>query len=261
MSVRRAARATAVVAALGLLVGSTLSPSNATTTTTGAGSATATAVQNNVGTLTVTPVPGGLASIVTNILNPVISGLTGASGALTTVTNTLNGVVTGVTGNTLKADSTTSSTQVTRPATPPPNCGQAPWTKSTGTAVGNCYQVASQNISGGTSLGLTLNTVNGYATGDANGYIGWSSVSAVGLSVLSNLVGGSIGNLGVVSSTAQCSNASVCSATESVSGGSLLGGKLTYNVPSTTCGASTAVACLNGTPVTVGGLTIPSHAH
>lgn len=145
-----------------------------------------------------------LSSVLGGVVNPLLATLTAAP------QQTLTHVVDGLTGAGLQADN--ESAQQARPASGYPTCSSGGWTGT------NCYGPLTPAVSAG-AVTLSTGAVQGYATGDSQGYVAAAHVADPNLTVL----GISIGNLGVVDASASC-GASACSTTQTLSGGSLLGG-------------------------------------
>ncbi|MCW2496929.1 hypothetical protein [Jatrophihabitans sp.] len=158
-----------------------------------------------------------LSALQSAILAPVQSTL----GALTTSLsqNTLNGLV-----QAAPVSASNDSTMLTRPTSGYPTCGSGGWDAS---GTGNCYNpTQTLNIAAAPLATVTTGLLQGYATDDATGYVGASSVA----SPVVSLLGLNILNLGLVQSQATCNQTPTCAATETMSSSSLLGGAVTMSV-------------------------------
>lgn len=225
------------VAVLGLLAGSLPGIADSSTTTTGSAHSAAATVNSATSGLTVTS-SGTLAgvnltSLTTNLINPLVNGLTALPQSL------VNSLVSGLAGTSLQADNPASQQQ--RPATGTyPTCGQQGWSST------DCYGPLTPSISAAPALTVSTGATQGYATGDSAGYIAAAHTANPNISLLSL----NLGNLGVVDSSAQCST-STCSATQSLTGGSLLGGAVTVSVAN-----GTQSVKVNGTSLPSGSTSI-----
>jgi hypothetical protein len=221
------------------LVAPTMTPAAASTPT---GSAYAAAVKATAGTgvsvnVTTTGLLQFLSPILSGLVNPLTTALLAAPNQL------VSGVVGGLAGTGKQASS--ASTQVTRPASGYPTCTGS-WTSS------NCYGPATGSVPLSPLLSISTGTLQGYATGDATGFIGSAQTANPVLSLLSlnNLI-----NLGVVQSTSSCTLAGTCSSTQSVTGLSALGGLVTASVASSDGLLKLTVA---GVPLTAGNVNVPA---
>ena len=230
------------VAALALLTASL--PGTAASSASGAGSShsAAAAVSSTTSGLTVTSsgtlVGIDVTKLTTNLINPLVNGLTALP------TTLVNNLITSLTASGLSADNPASQQQ--RPSSGTfPTCGQQGWTSS------DCYGPLTPSISAAPVITLSTGATQGYATGDSQGYIAAARTADPTL----NLLGLSIGDLGVMDSQAKCST-STCSATQNLSGGSLLSGAVTYTVADGTLAAKVNGVSLAGgsKSITWGGL-------
>ncbi len=230
------------VAALALLTASL--PGTAASSTTGAGSSHSAAATVNSATSGLTVTSSGtlvgidLTKLTTNLINPLVNGLTALP------TSLVNSLVTGLTASGLSADNPASQQQ--RPASGTfPTCGHQGWTSA------DCYGPLTPSISAAPVLVLSTGATQGYATGDSQGYIAAARSADPNVTLL----GLNIGDLGVMDSQAKCST-STCTATQNLSGGSLLSGAVTYTVADGTLAAKVNGVTLAGgsKSITFGGL-------
>jgi hypothetical protein len=128
-----------------------------------------------------------------------------------------------------------------RPTSGYPTCGQSGWTSA------DCYGPLIPAVSAPGLVTLNTGVVQGYATHDTDGYIASTQAANPVLSLL----GITLGNLGVTSSSAQCGKSTGCTATHSLTGGSLFGGGLTYSIAGGNILASVGGAQLTSVPLNV----------
>jgi hypothetical protein len=97
------------------------------------------------------------------------------------------------------------------------------------------------------SIGLTVGTAQGYATGDSDGYVAAAGTAQQDLALL----GVDLGDIGTVQSTAGCDASSTCTAGQKLGDGSLFGGALTYALVNGNVVAQVGPATVGSTPVAV----------
>jgi hypothetical protein len=97
------------------------------------------------------------------------------------------------------------------------------------------------------SIGLTVGTAQGYATGDSDGYVAATGTAQSDLSLL----GVDLGDLGAVQASADCDASSTCTAEQKLSAGSLFGGALTYSLANGNVVAQVGAVSVGSTPVIV----------
>ncbi|MBE7189290.1 hypothetical protein [Jatrophihabitans endophyticus] len=226
----------AVVA--GLLSAGASSPATADVSGMAQGSSLSAVAHADVGSLSITPKVtllgiglSGLLGSVTSNLTPLLQAL---PGALTTALNTaLTGTGTSVTN---------PAQSQPRPASGYPTCGQAGWDSS------DCYGPLLPTVSAPSLVTVSTGAAQGYATGDQQGYIAAAQVADPNVSLL----GVSLGDLGVSSSTASCDTTPTCTASHTLSGGSLFNGGLTYSIASGNLLAKVGNITVPTTPIAVG---------
>lgn len=152
---------------------------------------------------------GGLLDFLTPVLDQVVNPLTAQLTALSgTVVGDLAGALTGAG---LAANS--PGTPQSPPASGYPDCASGGWTNDT------CFGPLVPTISAAPLLSLGSGTLQGYAAADPTGSYAKARTAGIALNVL----GVSLGNLGVAESSAQCVS-QVCAGQSSLTGLSLLGG-------------------------------------
>lgn len=231
----------ALVAVLATAYGSAAAFSD---TTTPSGSAESRAAATDGGSGVSTKVTtSGIASLLSSLTNTIVNPLLTSVGTLPTTLVTA--VSSGLTGAGLVANSPSQSQP--RPAAGTyPTCGQQGWDSS------DCYGPTVPTVSS-SLLTLGTGTLQGYATGDSDGYIGAAHAGNLTL----GLAGVSLGNLGIVDSSASCGT-STCATTQKLTGGSLLAGHLTLAIANGTTVAQVDGASIPpaGTSVTVAGTSV-----
>lgn len=181
----------------------------------------------------------GTDTITGPLTNAVVTPLANALLALpnTITTNLANALV----GVGFAARSTDGQQQ--RPASGFPTCGMRGWDST------NCFGPLLPAVAAPPAVILATGATQGYATGDATGYVAGARVANPNLTLL----GFPLGDLGVIESTASCkSTASSCSATQAINDGSLLQGKLALSFAQ----GGGLIAKINGVTVPAAGQTI-----
>jgi hypothetical protein len=233
--------ATAIVAAVTVVAASGPGPA-ASAPAPGAGLAHSAAAQVNpsagIATSTSVTVLGAIKAdlLTTNLVDPLVNAAAALPNSM------VAGLSAGLIGAGLQADNPANG-QPRPSAGQYPTCGQQGWT------AGDCYGPLVPTVSAGSLLALGTGTVQGFATGDSHGYLAAAHAADVQLSLL----GVPLGDLGVIDSTASCTNppAPVCTPTQALSGGSLLAGALRVSIAS-----GQLVATLNGASIPAAGRTI-----
>lgn len=181
-------------------------------------------------TVEATGLLGFLSPVLSGVVNPLASTLTGLPNRL------VAGVAQGLT--TAGLDATSSSSAHGAPSVGFPACGAGPWT------VSNCFAMP-LNIGAAPLVSIGTNTTHGYATGDASGYTARSQVAHPVISLL----GIPIGDLGLLDARASCpADGDPCTTAQSVSGEpapqgiSLLGGLVTASAADSSGALSVTVA-------------------
>lgn len=167
-------------------------------------------------TLTTTGSLGGLFDFLTPVLTQVVNPLNARIQSLPNVVVT--DLVTELTGVHLNASS--SDTGQSAPGSGYPDCSSGQWNSDT------CYGPVGANAGLDSIMTVGTPSVQGYATADATGAYGAARTA----SVSANLLGVSFGSLGTVESSSKCLVSKDCSSTASVSGVSLIGGKVAARV-------------------------------
>lgn len=154
--------------------------------------------------------PGGLLApfkgVVDGVVSPLTAGLTSMPSTL------LSGLAEDLVAAGLSA--TGAATNLVAPATGFPSCSASGWTS------GNCYGPLVPALGLSSLLGLNTGVVQGYANGGGGTWSSRSQVAGPDLSVL----GIDIGDLGVAEASASCATGGQCTASETLTDTSLLGG-------------------------------------
>ena len=205
-------------------------------TASGAGAASARAAQSSGGTVSTHATNSGLlGGLLTTLTNNVLTPLGNLPGTLTSA------LATGITDVGLSATNPTSSQPRPSSTYSFPTCGQQGWTNP-----GDCYGPTVPDLSAN-AISLSVGSTQGYATGDSAGYIAAAKTADPNLTLL----GVTIGDLGLVESSASCTAASVCAPDQKLSGGSLFGGALTYALVNGNVVAQVGGVTIGTTPVAV----------
>jgi hypothetical protein len=238
---RRIAAATATLATVAGLLSlgaSGQATADSPSTTPGSASAKSAAITES-SPLTLTAVGSGITgSLVAALLNSAL-----VQGTLALPDTLLNSVTTGLT-STFNLQGSNATTRQTRPSPVNnyPACNQGGWSSP-----GNCFAVipttATPTLATGSLLALSLGTVQGYATGDDQGYIAASGsshpiIALPGLAI----------DLGVASSNVQCTTALVCTPTHTFTGASI----------TTTAGTQALTLATGSTLASIGSLVLPN---
>jgi hypothetical protein len=191
---------------------------------------------------------GGLLDFLSPVLNQVVTPL--ASGLTSLPSTLVSSLVSGLLGAGYVANSPSSAQPP--PSSGYPDCGSNGWNSS------DCYGPLVPSISVPPLLTLGTGTLQGYAAADSTGSYAAAGTADPALSLL----GVSVGDLGVSSSTSQCLSPSrVCSSSSALTSVSLLGN--TVAVKSTSSGLQVslgggsfvALSALTATTVTGAGVT------
>ena len=153
---------------------------------------------------------GGLLDFLTPVLDNVVTPLT--TQLLSLPTTLVSDVVSGLVGAGYEANS--PNTPQSPPSSGFPDCSTGTWTSAT------CYGPLVPTISAAPLLTLGTGTLQGYAAADATGSYSAARTAGLDLSVL----GISLGDLGVASSSSQCLASGVCSSAGTLASLSLLSG-------------------------------------
>jgi hypothetical protein len=249
---RRARRLATLAGALTLAIPLAL-PAAATAVTPTLGSSYAAAAKVTPGSGVTASVStsgaiGGLLDFLTPVLDDVVTPL---STQLTALPGTLvDSVVAGLLGTGFSA--TSPGAAQSPPASGYPDCSTSGWN------TGDCYGPLVPSVSAAPLVTIGTGTVQGYAAADATG----SYARAQTTDLVLSLLGVSIGDLGVATSSSQCLATRVCSSAGQLAGVSLFGGALAVRTDSTGAlqvsvggGAYASLTAFTSTTVTGSGVT------